>query len=245
MARTMAPMTVTAAPVKENNTTRKVLRSMRSGLCVRVARNRVSHRAQRPAIWASWDAGLRPLHMQQGKRPPARVRGRPPHHGEPERLVEPQPGFVLLVDIHRQRARRKTLRLRHEELASPLPVVVRVDEQRFNRVVREAQKADRTFRSGHQHPPVDGAAGQLLRHEGAQRSDVTLREEVMRGANGPFPHLEQALTVLRARGSYLHVHSRIVQTASTASGDHLPAIIRTPAPSARTAMMSDKPLKLR
>src|SRR5512144_2227698 len=46
MARTTAPITVIAAPVKENNTTRKVLRSMRSGLCVRVARNRVSRRAK-------------------------------------------------------------------------------------------------------------------------------------------------------------------------------------------------------
>jgi hypothetical protein len=43
-----------------------------------------------------------------------------------------------LVDIHRQRARCESLRVRHEALAAPLPMVVRVDEQRLDRVVREA-----------------------------------------------------------------------------------------------------------
>jgi hypothetical protein len=77
---------------------------------------------QRLASDGSWRAGCYTFHMQHGEQPAGLIRRRPPHHREPERLVEPQRGFILLVDIDRQRVRtNKTLRVRHQELAAPCP----------------------------------------------------------------------------------------------------------------------------
>ena len=88
-------------------------------------------------------AGRCTLHMQNWERATARICWRPPDHREPERLVEPQCGNILLVDIDRQYAPTQSLRVGHKEPASPLPLMVRVDGQRFNRATGEAQKPDR------------------------------------------------------------------------------------------------------
>src|SRR5215203_5524570 len=144
--------------------------------------------------------------MQHRERPAARIHWRTPHYREPERLVESQRGFILLVDIDRQRARTETLRMRYQELASPLPVVVRVDEQRFNRVAREAQEADQSLLGGYQHPPIDCVARQFLGDEWAECYDVAILKKMMRGANGALPQLEQSLAVFYLRGAHVHVH---------------------------------------
>src|SRR5215212_4901308 len=144
--------------------------------------------------------------MQREQLPPSCIRWRPPHHREPERLIEPQRGFILLVDIDRQRARTKTLRVRHEELASPLPVVIRADEQRFNRVARAAQEADQGPRGGYQHPPIDLVARQFFGDKWAEFYDVAILKKMMRGADGALPQLEHSLAVIDPRGSHVHVH---------------------------------------
>ncbi len=96
--------------------------------------------------------------------------------------------------------------MRHEELASALPEVVRVDEQRFDRVAAVAEESDRRLGGGNQDPPVDGVACQLRGDERAESDDITVREKGMRGPHGPLPQFEQPLAILRPGRS--HVHGR-------------------------------------
>ena len=113
-----------------------------------------------------------------------------------------------------------------EELASSLPEVIRIDEERLDGVVREAQKADRRIGGGGQDPPRERVAGQLRGDERAERDDVALGEKVMGGADGAFPELEQPLAVVGARASNGNrfrsgrhsVQRRLVGRAASASG---------------------------
>ena len=85
-------------------------------------------------------------------------------------------------------------------------MVVRVDEQRFYRIAREAQEADCSLRGGCQHPPIDCVARQFLGDEWAECYDVAILKKMMRGANGALPQLEQSLAVFHPCGSHVHVH---------------------------------------
>src|SRR5262245_62083201 len=111
---------------------------------------------------------LSAFQMENGRRPAPRIRGRPPDDREPEGLVEAQRGLVLLVDVDRQPpTRHKTLRVCHEQSASSLPVMVRIDEQRLDRVACDSQKTDRRPLDGFEHPPVESVARQRPGNERA------------------------------------------------------------------------------
>ena len=81
----------------------------------------------------SWRAGTASPHMQDRKRAAPGIRGRPAYHCEAKRLVECHSALVLLIGVDSESATPgERLGVRDEEFPSTLPVVGRIDEERFN-----------------------------------------------------------------------------------------------------------------
>ena len=146
-------------------------------------------------VWRSFE-------MKNGKGATAGVSGGAPYHRESERLVELPRRLILLVDVYGKDAGSEALGVRHEESASTLSVVLRINEESLNRVVDDAQKADQ-YHGALQHPPIDVVALEFFGDERAECQDLGVGKKVMGRTDGALPHLEQTHPVSDLRRSHL------------------------------------------
>src|SRR5262249_34984114 len=91
-------------------------------------------------------------------------------------------------------------------------VVRRLDEERFDRVVRETQKRDWCAR-GLEDPPVDRLGRQFVGDEWPQVGDVALREQMMRGANRSPPQIDERFALGGLRAPRAHAPARELDNA--------------------------------
>jgi hypothetical protein len=94
--------------------------------------------------------------------------------------------------------------MRDQQFASTGADVPGIDEQRLDRIVREAEKPQGHAVVRVENPPGDRRLRELQGDEWPQVENVVVRQEPMRGSNRPFPQLDESRLIFGARPTDAH-----------------------------------------